>query len=148
MNERCQDVMTSDPVCCTPEDSAQRAAQLMKQENIGPVLVCENRSGKKLVGIVTDRDLAVQVVAEGRNPQTTRVGEIMSRELYTCGPGDDLETALQTMEDRQVRRIPVVDNQNRVVGIIAQADIVTRLDERSRAAEVVEEISKPQTMRA
>jgi CBS domain-containing protein len=148
MNERCQDVMTGDPVCCTPDDSVQRAAQLMKQEDIGPILVCDSRDSKKLVGIVTDRDLAVKVVAEGRNPESTRVGDIMSRELHTCRPEDDLETALQTMQERQVRRIPVVDRQNRVVGIIAQADVATRLDEANRTAEVVEEISKPRTMRA
>jgi len=146
--KECREVMTKDPICCLPSDTAARVAKLMKTEDIGSVPICEDRQSKKLVGIVTDRDLALQIVAESRDANSTKVRDIMTRQPVTCREDDDLQKALDAMEKNQVRRIPVVDNDGRLVGIIAQADVATRSDEPEKTAEVVEEISKPSTMRA
>lgn len=138
----CGEVMTKDPVCCLPGDTADKAAQLMMTEDIGPVLVIKNWQTKKLIGIVTDRDLAVKVVAEGRHPQQTTVEEVMTRDPVTCRPDETLQKAIEAMAEYQVRRIPVVDDNGQVVGIIAQADVATRVAAPQTTAEVVEEISK------
>jgi len=94
------------------------------------------------VGIVTDRDLALEIVAKGRDPRSTPVGEIMSRELVSCRVDDEFEEALAAMAQRQLRRIPVVDKNNQVMGIISQADVATRVNKPEATAEVVKEISK------
>lgn len=134
--------MTKDPVYCLPNDAVARAAQLMKKENVGPIPVIENERTKKLVGIVTDRDLALKVVADGRDPKATKVEEVMTREVVTCRPEDDLQRALDAMSEHQLRRIPVVDDGNKLVGIIAQADVATRVKQSQKTAETVEGISQ------
>jgi CBS domain-containing protein len=139
----CEQVMTRDPQCCVPGDSAARVAKIMRIEDVGSVPVCRSRDSRTLVGIVTDRDLALEVVAEGRDPNGTRVQDIMTREPFTCRPDEDVETAVRRMESNQVRRIPVVDNNGLLVGIIAQADIATRTQDAQKTAQVVEQISKP-----
>lgn len=138
----CREVMTGDPVCCVPTDTAVRAAKLMKAENIGSVPVCEDRHNKKLVGIVTDRDLALYVVAEDRDANSTKVQDVMTRQPVTCRADDDIEKTLDAMEKHQVRRIPVLDDGGHLIGIIAQADVARRTDQPEKTAEVVEEISK------
>ena len=140
--KKCSDVMTENPVYALPDDTVENVAQLMKKEDIGPVPVIDNEQNKSLVGIVTDRDLALKVVAEGRDPQTTKVEEVMTRKLITCRPDDDVESAMKAMAQYQLRRIPVVDNDDRLVGIISQADVATRVDEPEKTAEVVKEISE------
>ena len=140
----CSEVMTKDPVCCLPEDSAAKAAQLMKDENIGSIPVIENEQSRRLVGIVTDRDLALTIVAEGRDAKSTPVEAVMTHTLVTCRVDDDVEKALGAMAEHQLRRIPVVDNDNKIVGIIAQADVATRVDEPEKTGEMVREISQEQ----
>ena len=140
--KKCSDVMTDNPVYALPDDTVEKVAQLMKKEDIGPVPVVDDEQNKRLVGIVTDRDLALKVVAEGRDPQTTKVEEVMTRKLITCRPDDDVESAMKAMAQYQLRRIPVVDDANRLVGIISQADVATRVDEPEKTAEVVKEISE------
>jgi CBS domain-containing protein len=140
--KKCRDIMTEDLVYCLPADPVSKVAQLMKKEDIGPVLIVDNDQNKTLVGIVTDRDLALKVVAEGRDPKTTRVEEVMSRKLVTCHADDNIENAIKAMAQYQLRRIPVVDDNNRLVGIISQADIATRVDEPEKTGEVVKEISQ------
>ena len=140
--KKCSDVMTGNPVYALPDDTVEKVAQLMKKEDIGPVPVVDDEQNKRLVGIVTDRDLALKVVAEGRDPQTTKVEEVMTRKLITCRPDDDVESAMKAMAQYQLRRIPVVDDANRLVGIISQADVATRVDEPAKTAEVVKEISE------
>jgi CBS domain-containing protein len=140
--KKCSDVMTDNPVYALPDDTVEKVAQLMKKEDIGPVPVVDDERNKRLVGIVTDRDLALKVVAEGRDPQTTKVEEVMTRKLITCRPDDDVENAMKAMAQYQLRRIPVVDNDDRLVGIISQADVATRVDEPEKTAEVVKEISE------
>ena len=140
----CSEVMTKDPVCCLPTDSAATAAQLMKNENIGSILVVENEQNRTLVGIVTDRDLALTIVAEHQDAKSVPVEAVMTRRLVICRADDDLEKAIRAMAEHQLRRIPIVDNDNRLVGIIAQADVATRVDEPERTGEMVKEISQEQ----
>src|SRR5205814_1707397 len=102
LNMRCEEVMTTNPKCCEPSDSAARAAKLRKIEDVGSIPVCEDGS-RRLVGIVTDRDLAIQVVAEGRDPNRTELRAIMTREPFTCRPDENMEIALDRMETHQVR---------------------------------------------
>jgi CBS domain-containing protein len=140
--KKCNEVMTKDPVCCLPNDSVAKAAELMHSKNIGSIPVIENEQTRKLVGIVTDRDLALKIVAEGRDAKSTKVEAVMTRKVVTCLADDDLQKALDAMAEHQLRRIPVVDNDNRIVGIIAQADVATRVDDSEKTGEMVKEISQ------
>ena len=137
------DIMTKDLVYSRPSDMVSDVAQLMKDEDIGPVLIVDDTNdGKKLVGIVTDRDLALKVVGEGRDPKNTPVEDVMTDSLVTCRADDDVENAMRAMAQNQLRRIPVVDDSGQLVGIISQADLATRLNEPQSTAEVVKEISR------
>jgi len=136
------EIMTTNPECCLPTDSVMAAAQIMKSEDVGPVPIVENKEEKKLTGIVTDRDLAIKVVAEARDPKTTQIEEVMSEGLVTCRENDDVRSVLQLMEENQLRRIPVVDKNDCLKGIIAQADVATRLNSAKAAGEVVQRVSQ------
>jgi len=138
----CAEVMTLNPICCLPTDSIERVAQMMKAEDVGSIPVVESPNSKKLVGIITDRDLVLKGVAEGRNNQDSPIEPIMTRNPVTCRERDDLEKAFKAMSDHQVRRLPIVNDRNEIVGIIAQADIATRVEEPEKVAEVIGEISK------
>ena len=140
--KKCNEVMTKNPLCCLPEDLATKAAGLMKSENIGSIPVIENEPTKKLVGIVTDRDLTLKILAEGLDAKSTKVEAVMTRKVVTCHAEDDLQKALDAMSEHQLRRIPVVDGDNKIVGIIAQADVATRVDQPQKTAEMVKEISQ------
>jgi CBS domain-containing protein len=105
--------------------------------------VCDGRHSRRLLGIITDRDLALQIVAEGRDPNGSRVENVMSREPITCREDEDLDTALARMESNQIRRIPVVDSQGVLTGIISQADIAIRSHSREKTAEMVAQVSRP-----
>lgn len=140
--KKCDEVMTKNPVCCLPDDGVAKAAQLMQSENIGSIPVIENEQTKKLVGIVTDRDLALRIVAAGLDAESTKVEAVMSYQIVTCRAGDDLQVALDAMAEHQLRRIPVVDNDHKIVGIIAQADVATRVDQPEKTAVMVKEISQ------
>src|SRR5438445_7249035 len=121
---RVQDVMTKDPACVTPGATIREAAQLMQRENVGIVPVVEEKGTKRLLGVVTDRDIAIRVVAEGRD-SSARVSEVMSSSrISTCTPDDDVDDAMEVMSNEQVRRIPIIDDRGALVGIVAQADIV------------------------
>jgi CBS domain-containing protein len=114
------------------------AAKVMARENVGPIPIVE---GGRLVGVVTDRDLVVRVIAEGRDPESTTVGEVASSDLVTLSPDDSLDQALELLAKHQVRRLPVVEDE-RLVGILAQADVARHARE-VQTGEVVEQISKP-----
>ena len=140
---RVQEVMTSNPTCVTPGATIREAAQLMRRENIGIVPVIEDTGNKRLVGVVTDRDIAIRVVAGGRDPDT-RVSEIMSTsDLATCTADDDVDEVMEAMAIEQVRRIPIVDERGSLVGIVAQADIVRKARDRGRVERTVQQISEP-----
>jgi len=139
---KCSAVMTPNPVCCEVLDTVEKAAQMMQTENVGSVPVVETRENKKLRGIVTDRDLALKIIAEQRDPANTTIEEVMTLNPVTCRPEDDLEHAMKLMSDHQVRRIPVVNEKNEIIGIIAQADVALRATDQ-KTGDVVEDISKP-----
>jgi CBS domain-containing protein len=105
--------------------------------------VVENYETKKLIGIVTDRDLAVKVVGASRDATETRVGDVMTPNPVFCHPTDDLDTMLEVMAGRQIRRIPVVDEVGQIVGIISQADVAIRLDDHNKVGQMVGQISQP-----
>ena len=140
--KKCTDVMTKDVVTCTPENTIAEVARLMKTEDIGPVLIVDNEQSKTLVGIVTDRDIVVKAIAEGKDVKTTRVGDVMSKKLVTCRADDDVDVAMKAMAQFQLRRIPVVGENMKLLGIISQADVATRVDAPEKTGEVVKEISE------
>jgi CBS domain-containing protein len=140
--KKCDEVMTKNPVCCLPNDMVVKAAELMKSGNIGSIPVIENDQNKKLVGIVTDRDLTLKIVAAGLDAKSTKVEAVMTRKVVTCRAEDDLQKALDAMSEHQLRRIPVVDNDNKILGIIAQADVATRVNQPEKTAAMVKEISR------
>lgn len=141
----CGSLMTRNPSCCLPGDSVSTAARIMKKQDVGPVLVVSDHNRMQLVGIVTDRDIAINVVAEGRDPYSCRVDSIMSSDPVTVREDDDVMEAVRQMADNQVRRVPVVDENNCVVGIISQADVAMSAEEEA-VGEMVEEISQPSGM--
>jgi CBS domain-containing protein len=138
----CKDIMTPDPVSCLSGDSVAIAAEIMKRNDVGPVPVVSDHNEKRLIGIVTDRDLAINVVAERRDPNSTRVDEIMSRYPVSCRENDSTDHALQLMAENQIRRIPITNENGRLLGIVAQADLARHEDE-GQVGRVVEEISEP-----
>lgn len=118
-----QDVMSKTLFCCTSADSIQKAAQLMKDNDVGAIPVVNDCDQRKLLGIITDRDICVKAVAPGKATGTMKVSEIMTKSPVTCGPNDSLESCEALMERNQVRRIPVLDARGACIGVIAQADI-------------------------
>jgi len=141
--ERCRDIMTKDPACCLPIDSTAKAAQLMRDHNVGIVPVVRTKQDKDLVGVVTDRDLTLAVVAEGRDPDLTTVESVMSHPPVVCSPDDVYQKVLRTMERLQLRRVPAVDYAGRLVGMVSQADIALRVKDSKQTAGMMREISRP-----
>lgn len=137
----CGEMMTPNPTCCRSDYTVDQAAQLMKTEDIGLVPVVSDRSAK-LIGVLTDRDIVVKVVAGGRDARATTVGEVMTPNPVACTPEDATETALERMATNQVRRIPIVDGRGVILGIIAQADVATRFGSPEQTGQVVEAISE------
>ena len=138
MAESIRKVMTSNPRSLASGSSTVEAARLMRDEDVGIVPIVE---GEKLVGTVTDRDIVTRVVAEGKTPESVTVGEIASRELVTIDPQQDLDDALRLMARHQVRRVPVVEEDGTLVGIVAQKDVAMHASE-AQTGEVVEDISR------
>ncbi len=119
---RISDFMTRDPACCVPGTTAREAAELMRDNDCGAIPVVENMDNRKLVGMVTDRDLAVRGLAEGLGPDAL-VQELMSVEPVGADPDDEIETVREVMIREQVRRVPVMGKDRKLVGIVAQADL-------------------------
>src|SRR5258705_2553685 len=138
MGKSVKDAMTSSLATASPSQSLTEAARLMKLEDVGSIPVVD---GPRVVGVLTDRDIVVRAVAEGRNPQTMQVGEIASPNVVTVRPDDDLDDALRLMAQHQVRRLPVVEDGH-LVGVLAQADVAHEAKEK-QVGHVVEEISRP-----
>jgi len=139
---QCSEIMTKNPECCLPSDSVITAAQLMKSEDVGPIPIVADKDGRKLAGIITDRDLAIKVIAEARDPNTTRIRDVMSDNVVSCRETDDVNQVLKLMEENQVRRIPVIGSNDQLLGIIAQADVATRLRQPNATGRVVAQISE------
>ena len=140
---RARDIMTSDPAWCTPESTARDAATLMREHDCGSIPVVQSKEKRNLVGTVTDRDLAIRGLAEGKGPEA-RVRELMTSSPVTCGPDDEVETVREVMVARLVRRVPVVED-GALVGIVAQADIAREEGAASdqEVGRIVEAISEP-----
>ena len=138
MAKSVQELMTSNPCSIDADKSVAYAAKMMRDDNVGLAPIVE---GKRLVGTVTDRDIAIRVVAEGKDPESTRVTEIASTDLVIVDPRQDLDEALRLMAKHQVRRLPVVEDDGRLVGVVAQADVAGSAHD-ARTGELVEEISK------
>ena len=136
----CADVMTMDPVSCLPDEKISDVALLMKAQDIGPVLIVDSEVDQRLVGIITDRDIAIRHVAEGHT-STCRVSDHMTSRIKTVREDDDLSDVEEIMADEQIRRVPVVDEDDHLVGMIAQADIA-RQDSSRDVGETVRDISR------
>jgi len=139
---KARDIMTADPQCVTMQDSATVAARIMRDSDVGIVPVVDDGDSRRLRGVITDRDIALRCVAEGRNGEC-RVAELMTGDLVTVRPDDDLDRVMSLMKSEQVRRIPVVDDGDRLVGIIAQADVALEGPGDREVGQVVERISEP-----
>ena len=139
--KKCRDIMTRDVVTATAEATIVDVARLMKNADIGPILIVDNETSNTLVGIVTDRDIVMKVIADGQDANTTRVGDVMSKKLVTCRADDDVDVAMKSMAQFQLRRLPVVEDNMRLVGIISQADLAQKMDHI--AAEVLRQVSQP-----
>ena len=140
MGTKVREVMTDRPRAVTPDTPVSEAARLMESEDVGALPVLE---GEQLAGIITDRDIVIRAVASEKDPKGMPVREVASREVSTIGPDDNLADALKVMASAQVRRIPVVDEGNRLVGMLSQADVALQVKEKD-VGELVGEISKPQ----
>jgi len=138
MTQNIRDVMTSNPYTIDAEKSVAYAAKMMRDEDVGLAPIVE---GDKLIGTLTDRDIAIRVVAEGRNPEQVKVADVASKQVVTIDPQQDLDEALRIMAKHQVRRLPVVEEDGKLVGVVAQADIAREGDDK-QTGKLVEEISK------
>jgi CBS domain-containing protein len=139
MGKSIRELMSSNPCAIEADKPVAYAAQMMKQEDVGLAPVVE---GDRLVGTLTDRDIVVRVVAEGRNPEEVSVREVASTDLVTVDPQQDLDEALRLMASNQIRRLPVVEEDGRLVGVLAQADVAREADEQ-QTGQLVEDISQP-----
>ena len=138
MPQNIRDVMTSNPCTIDADRSVAYAAKMMLEEDVGLAPIVEDG---KLIGMLTDRDIATRVAAEGRDPDQVKVRDVASTQLFTIGPRQDLDEALRMMAKHQVRRLPVVEADGRLVGVVAQADIA-REGNDTQTGQLVEEISE------
>jgi CBS domain-containing protein len=137
-----REIMTGDPAVCEMSQSVKDAAEMMEECDCGAIPVVESLETKRLVGIITDRDIALRAVAKGLDPLETRVGDCMTADITFVHPDSTLEEVQQIMENLQVRRVPIVDNDQLVCGIVSLADIaLARPDQK--AASLVQEVSRP-----
>jgi CBS domain-containing protein len=144
---KAQEIMTSDPACCLPDDAVQQAASLMAECDCGVIPVVENKQSMRLVGVVTDRDLAVRGLAKGKGPDA-KVRDLMTSNPSCCRPNDNVKDVERLMSEQQVRRVPVVDGAGCCLGVIAQADLARAAEQKGgvsdrEVARVVERISEP-----
>jgi len=127
-----REVMTSDPVTIGATATIQEAAQAMRQADIGDVIVMQD---SKVCGILTDRDIVVRALADGKDPKSTRVQEICTSELATLSPSDSVDDAVEVMRQQAVRRVPVVEGK-KPVGVVSLGDLAVERDRRSALADI------------
>ena len=139
MNVR--EVMTADPACCTAETPLTEVAKMMVECDCGAIPVVDSNASKKPVGMITDRDITIRTVAEERNPLDLTAADAMTENVMTVTPNTSIEECCNLMEDQQIRRVVVVDDNGACCGMIAQADIAINADSR-KTAEVVQEVSR------
>lgn len=115
-----KDVMTAAPICCEPTDSVERVAKVMREHDCGIIPIC---TAGKLAGVITDRDIVTRVFASGKRPAEVPVSEVMTKKVFTVRQDENVQAAIDRMEEKQVRRLPVVDEKEKVVGIVAPSDL-------------------------
>lgn len=140
---KANEIMTSQPVCVTPETPIQEAARLMKDQNVGMLPVVQTEGSKQLIGVITDRDITIRHVAEGHTSTDCPVSEAMTDSVTTASPDSDVGDVMEIMGREQVRRIPIVDERGELVGVVAQADVVLHARDERKAEQTIEEISQP-----
>ena len=138
MGKKINDVMTKDPCSIDADKPVAYAAKMMRDEDVGLAPIVE---GQKLIGTLTDRDIAIRVVAEGKDPESTTVREVATTRLVTVDPEQDLDEALRLMAQNQVRRLPVVEEDGRLAGVVAQADVAKHTSDE-KTGDLVEQISQ------
>src|SRR5262245_46847571 len=143
-----RDIMTPNPACCTSEDTAQRAALLMRNLDVGAVPVIDDEVSRRPVGIVTDRDLCVAIVSQGLDPTRARLADHMSTDLVCCAPDDDVQAVSAAMQERQIRRVPVVDGDGACCGIVAMADLALKAPREGEVGRTIREVSESPTARS
>ncbi len=139
MAKKIRDVMTKDVEVVGPEDTLRECAEKMRSLNVGPMPVCEN---DRLVGIITDRDIVVRAIALGHDPSSTKVREVMTDDVKTVSANASVEDAAKRMKDKQIRRVLVLDDKKKLVGILALGDLAEESDDRL-SGETLERISEP-----
>ena len=135
-----RDIMTRDVEIVSGDASLQEAAAKMKKLDVGMIPVCD---GDQLRGMLSDRDITIRATADGRDPTKTKVAEIMSRDIVYCLEDQEIEEAVSLMEARQIRRLPVLNQDKRLVGIVSLGDIAVHTGDRDLAGETLQEISEP-----
>ncbi len=134
------DIMTRDVTCVAPNDSLQRAAQTMDQLNVGALPVWD---GRQLIGMVTDRDITVRGVASGKQVDSTAVSEVMSSDVQCCFEDEQIDAVMEKMRGAQIRRVPVMDRQNRLIGMVSLGDLAMHAPNETKVEDTLEGISKP-----
>lgn len=136
------DIMTDHPAWCTPDANLRHVASLMLEKDCGEIPVLESKDSHKPVGVITDRDITCRAVAQNKDPLGTKAEEIMTKTVISVTPDTTLEECCDIMEENQIRRLPVVDQNGDICGMVAQADVVRNTPEE-KAAEVLRFISQP-----
>lgn len=139
---RVKEIMTSDPACCTADTPLPEVARMMIDNDCGEIPVIDNQASKVPIGVVTDRDIVCRTVANGINPVELTAADCMSKPIVTVTPDMSLEECCQIMEEKLIRRVPVVDARGSCCGIVALADIALQA-KKSVAGEIVKEVSEP-----
>jgi CBS domain-containing protein len=135
-----REVMTTEVITLLPSATVQDAAHYMKMLNVGSIPICER---DQLVGMLTDRDIVVRVIAERHNPDTQQIQDVMTSQVDYCYEDQDVEEAAQVMQDRQIRRLPIIDRNNHLVGIVSLGDLAVKTNEEKTMAQALEQISLP-----
>jgi CBS domain-containing protein len=146
MSMNVRDVMTSEPACCTAETRLAEVARLMADNDCGEIPVVASDGGRRPIGVITDRDIVIRSLAKGQNPLEMTVADCMSRPVVTVTEDSPLDECCDLMETHQIRRVPVVDGNGLLIGIVAQADIAIQAGRRA-TAEVVKQVSQPDVKR-
>lgn len=138
---RLKEIMTRHVECINPDDTLTRAAEMMRDLNVGCLPVCGGDD--RLAGMITDRDITIRGTAEGRDPESSRVEDIMTPEITYCFENDSVDDAARIMEEKQIRRLAVLNRDKRLVGIVSLGDIAVKTGDRRLSAEALEQISEP-----
>jgi len=136
-----REIMTTNPGCCTPQDSAQNVAKMMGDLNVGSIPVVADQQSLTLVGMITDRDLCCSVLTRSMEAKTTPISEFVTYSPISCREGENIDKCERLMQEHQLRRIPIVDGENHVIGIVAQADLALK-EKPEKVHQTVAEISK------